>query len=118
MLKIRFLHIVLVALFLNGAVQASPTTDAVGTCLTDNSSGKDRKDLAKWLFVGMSAHPELAAIAKPSVEATENVQRTFAVLVSRLVTEACPNELRTVAKADGANGFTVAFEILGRVGMQ
>lgn len=38
---------------------AGPYTDALGSCLADNTTGKDRKELARWIFVAMSAHPEM-----------------------------------------------------------
>ena len=109
---------ILIALAFQTAALASPSADALGQCFADNTTGKDRKDLAKWLFVGMSAHPEISAIARASAEATEAAQRTVGILFTRLITETCPNEMRAVIKSEGAEGAKFAFESLGKMAMQ
>ena len=117
MFKPRFL-LLLIALGLHPTAQANPTTDALGKCLSDNTTGKERKDLAKWIFVGMSAHPEVGILAQASPQAIELSQRTVGALVTRLIAESCPNEMRAVVKADGTEGIKVSFEHLGRMAMQ
>ena len=100
------------------AAHASPNSDALGQCLSDGTSGKDKKNLAKWIFVGMSAHPELANIAKASIEDIEAAQRTVGILMTRLISETCPDEMRAVVKLEGSEGIKVAFEFLGKMAMQ
>ncbi len=117
MISIRLVFVIL-AILLHSPVQASPNTDALGRCMSDSTTGKDRKDLAKWFFVGMSAHPELGAIAKASAEDTEGVLRVVGTLITRLISEDCPNEMRAVVKAEGTEGIGVAFEFLGKTAMQ
>jgi hypothetical protein len=112
------LSVLLVALLLHLPVHANPTTDALGKCLSDSTTGKDRKDLATWIFVGMSAHPDIGQIAKASPEAIESAQRTAGTIFTRLIAEACPNEMRAVVKSDGNEGIKVSFEFLGRMAMQ
>ena len=113
------LRILLVAaLSLHMTAQANPTTDALGKCLSDSSTGKDRKDLAKWIFVAMSAHPEIGSISRASPESIESIQRTSAALFTRLISEACPSEMRAVIKSDGTEGIKVSFEYLGKMAMQ
>ena len=78
---------------------AQPQADALGACLADNTTGKDRKDLAKWIFLGMAAHPDIKQYAVPTTSAaTEEIARTVAALVTRLLTESCANETRAVAR--------------------
>jgi kynureninase len=112
------LSVLLLALLPHLAVHASPTTDALGRCLSDNTTGKDRKDLATWVFVAMSAHPEIGPIAKASAEAIDVAQRTAGTIFTRLIAEACPNEMRAVVKSDGTEGIKVSFEFLGSMAMQ
>jgi len=106
------------ALLLCGSVQASPSIDELQKCLSDNTTGKDRKDLARWIFVGMSAHPEIGTIAKASPQDTEAVQRTTGQLFTRLIADQCPNQMRAVVQSDGNQGLKIAFEYLGRIAMQ
>lgn len=112
------LIIVLIGLLFAVGVQASPSTDTLAKCLLDNTTGKDRKDLAKWIFVAMSAHPEIGVIAKASPADAEAVQRTMGTLFTRLLAEQCAEPMRAVLRADGSNGVRVAFEYLGSMAMQ
>ena len=43
--------------------QSTPAGDALGRCLADNTTGRGRKDLARWVFVSMAAHPEIRPLA-------------------------------------------------------
>lgn len=106
------------ALFFNVCAQASPNTDALGKCLSDNTTGKDRKDLARWIFVGMSAHPELGTVAKASPQNIEAAQRTMGSLFTRLIADQCSQQMNAVVQSDGSEGIKVAFEYLGRMAMQ
>ncbi len=108
----------LVTLLLSAAVQASPASDALGKCFSDNTTGKDRKDLAKWIFAGMSAHPDIGTIAKASPQDIEAAQRTMGILFTRLIADACPNQMKTVLQSDGSEDIRIAFEHLGKMAMQ
>lgn len=97
---------------------AAPASEELGRCLADNTSGKDRKDLAKWIFVGMSAHPDMRAIAVVDPKSVEASQRKVAELVTRLIGTSCTSEMRAVVKTEGANGARAGFEHLGKMAMQ
>ena len=49
----------------SGATYA--TDEALSRCLADNTSGRDRKDLARWVFFAMAAHPEIKQYTVPTV---------------------------------------------------
>ena len=101
----------------------SPTTpamlDALKGCLADNTSGRDRKDLAKWIFIAMAAHPEMKQHAGPSAGAAGvESSRAVAALVTRLLTEKCVKESKAVmATGDGGAAMRLAFEGLGQLAM-
>ncbi len=101
-----------------GAAHAAQPIEEFGRCLADSTTGRDRKDLAKWVFVAMAAHPEIAPLAATTPAITEISQKTMGVLVTRLIAENCPAEMRAAVKAHGSNGIKTAFEILGRMAMQ
>jgi hypothetical protein len=102
------------------AAQANPnpSTDALAKCLSDNTTGKDRKDLARWIFVGMSTHPEIGSVARADAAAITAAQRTVADLVTRLLADACTRETKLVFESEGSRGMGLAFEHLGKVAMQ
>ena len=111
---------IVVALLL--AVSASAhaqSVDALRTCLTDNTSGKDRKDLIKWIFFSMAAHPELKQYAVTNTLAADEGSRRMGALVSRLLTESCAKETKAVmGSGEGSRSMAVAFEGLGKMAMQ
>jgi hypothetical protein len=113
----RFLALC-IALLLSFSTQASPRTEALGRCLADNTTGKDRKDLARWIFIAMSAHPEIGSVAKASVKDGENAQRAAGALFTRLIADQCTKQLNSVMQSEGSDGIKIAFEHLGRMAMQ
>ncbi len=92
--------------------------DALGTCLADQTSGKDRKDLARWVFVGMAGHPEMARYSKVDAKSVEEESRQMGAMVSRLLGESCAKEYKETVKSRGGLGLQAAFETLGRLAMQ
>ncbi|HOL65756.1 MAG TPA: hypothetical protein PLB97_10560 [Accumulibacter sp.] len=108
----------LIAVFFASAIQASPSTDALARCLSDSTSGKDRKDMARWIYLAMSAHPEIGVFGKAGPKEVEDVQRNMGVLFTRLVAEQCAPQMNAVSQSEGMEGFKIAFENLGRLAMQ
>ena len=97
---------------------AGPATDALSTCLADSTTGKDRKELARWVYAGMSAHPEIRNLSKVSPEARDGFDRSIAEILTRLLTENCNAEAAHALKAEGAASFEAAFGSVGRLAMQ
>jgi hypothetical protein len=93
--------------------------DALKSCLAQNTSAKERKDLVKWTFLALAAHPDIKAHASASAERDrEDSSRTVATLVTRLLTEACVDEARAVmASGDGQASMEQAFASLGEMAM-
>lgn len=89
--------------------------DDLGKCLANSTTGRDRKDLARWMFVAMAAHPEIRDLANPSRDVSEEISRAMGVLVTRLLTEDCPKEVQAVTSGEGSQALRRAFETLGRV---
>ncbi|MFC0253243.1 hypothetical protein [Massilia consociata] len=99
------------------AAMASPASDALGNCLKDNTSGKDRKDLARWIFVSMSTHPEIRTMANISESVRTDTDKQMADLFTRLLTVNCAAQTRAAAQQDGPNGMMSSFKSLGEVAM-
>jgi len=112
--------IVAVMLAIPTLAQAQEPIAALKTCVTDNTSGRDRKDLAKWVFFAMAAHPEMKPYADTKIAAAvDESSQKLAALVTRLLTESCVNEVRAVMKTgQGSQALRYAFESLGQLAMQ
>ncbi len=114
---IRALLITLLALVpLLGHADSSAS---LSTCVADNTSGKQRKDLARWVFLSMAAHPELKQFTSTAADdARESTDRSIAELFEVLITEQCADEANATYRELGTPGLQVAFETLGQLAMQ
>lgn len=112
------LAVALACLAVTAPASAGPATDAMTTCLADNSTGKDRKDLARWIFVGIAAHPEIRELSSISQATRERMDQRVADIVTRLLTENCPEQARLALDSEGAAAFEAAFGSVGRLAMQ
>ena len=97
---------------------AGPATDALSACLADNTTGKDRKEMARWVFVGMSAHPEIQSLANVTQADRDAFDQKMAVMVTKLITENCATQVKLAREKEGSNALKDAFEIIGKLAMQ
>jgi hypothetical protein len=94
--------------------------DALQTCLADNTSGRERKELAKWVFFAMAAHPELKQYTgADAAAAADQSSRTMADIVARLLTDSRMSQVKAVMKTGhGDEAVKLAFKSLGELAMQ
>ena len=118
MIKSAVSALALSAVFMPADSIAGPATDALAACVADNTTGKDRKDLAKWVFVAMSAHPEIKPLSKASDAVKESLDKNLATLATKLITESCRAEAHQAFSTEGEKSFEFAFHALGRLAMQ
>ncbi len=97
---------------------ASPATDAASSCLVDHTSGRDRKDLARWFVLAMSAHPEISTMLKVSPDMRDAANRQTGELFTRLIAVDCTAEMKAAIQSDGQAAFKAAFGKLGEVAVQ
>jgi len=116
-LAVLFAFIVGSALTVSSAL-ASPASDELGTCLADNTTGKDRKELARWIFVAMSSHPELHKFINITAQERDEENKKLAAMVTKLMTESCRAQTKIVLEKDGQEGFKSAFAVIGQLAMQ
>ncbi|MGF1686560.1 hypothetical protein L4C36_07670 [Photobacterium japonica] len=115
---------VLVLLLACGLMGALPVTAAgpaslhLGSCVNDNMTGKERKALAKWVFFGMSVHPEMSPYANVAKVEIKKSNQYVAKLITRLLTQDCVNETKVAIKTEGSLAIQAAFEMVGRTAMQ
>lgn len=98
--------------------QAGAYSDQLTTCLTDNTSGKDRKLLAKWVFSAMAAHPEMRSMANIPNETREDTLRAAGAMLTRLLTETCVAQTQAALKNEGGMALETSFAVLGQLAMR
>ena len=112
----KVMVVVLSLTFIASAFANTPS-DKLGTCMIDALNGKERKSLAKWIFLAISAHPEISIYSKATAENIDDSDKFVGALITRLLTVDCPAEL-TVANKSDPMAINKAFELVGRVAMQ
>jgi hypothetical protein len=100
------------------ATAQTPIAD-LSSCLADNTSGKDRKDLAKWVFLAMASHPEIRQYASADAAAgSPDTHKATAALFTRLLADDCARQTQAAVKDGGAVAIQGAFQSLGQLAMQ
>lgn len=104
-------------LILCSSALANSSTDVFSNCLVDALNGKERKNLAKWIFFAIAAHPEINSHSNASSKDIKNSDVYVGKLITRLLTVDCPHELK---KANEFNPLAIqqGFELVGKVAMQ
>lgn len=113
MKKLILSVLVLLGVFSQPAVQATE----LGTCMVDSLNGKERKNLAKWIFFSMAAHPHIGSYSNISEEDLLENDKYVGQLVTRLLTKDCPDILAKMSKSDPLV-VQKSFELVGQVAMQ
>ena len=109
------------SLVFSGPVTAANSAiEATQTCLADSTSGKDRKLMARWIFLAIAVHPEFKSLSTTTPEIQEATSREFADLVMRLMTVDCKAQMQAMIAADSdvTGAMKAAFSHLGQVAMQ
>ena len=109
---------ILGAALVPGPTFAGPASDALGTCMIDFLNGRERKELGKWIFLGMSAHPEISQLTNVTGATRDESDQYIGMLITRLLTEDCKAEAKNAMINESSVALTSAFELVGRVAMQ
>ena len=96
---------------------AGASAETLGTCLVDSLTGKERKQLAKWIYFAIAAHPEIRPYSNIDSGNRESTDKYIGGLMTRLLAENCASELKAAQKADPL-AVERAFELVGKVAMQ
>ena len=96
---------------------ANTAPDPLSECLKDNTSGKDRKDLARWIFASMASHPDLRSLTAVADTTRLDANKQMGALVTRLLTVNCAAQTRLALQLSGGQGMATAFKSLGEVAM-
>jgi hypothetical protein len=116
-MKISHIALSLVLSCVSLSAIAGPVATALGECLADNTTGKERKEMARWAFIAIASHPDMKDISTVSPAAREAADKQTAILVTRLLTEACVVQFKA-AMAERGNALQTSFATLGGVAMR
>ena len=117
MKKYYFCIVIILSLGIAQPAISSTPTNILGTCLIDALNGKERKKLAKWIFLAMAAHPDISVFSNASKKEVDSTDQYLGNLITRLLVEDCPSELKLANDSDPL-AMQNAFELVGQVAMQ
>ena len=95
--------------------ETATSPNQLKVCLADSMTGKDRKDLARWVFTGMAAHPEIANLAHIKPADMSQVDKKMADMFVRLLTVDCKAEAKLALATQKDEAFKEAFGFLGKL---
>lgn len=98
------------------SASAVPTADALTSCITDNTTGKERKEMVKFIFMALASHPEIKEISKITESDREKTYQAFANTLTRLLTQNCAEETRNSLKTGSKEDLQSAFRAFGQLG--
>lgn len=98
------------------ALAESPTS-VFASCMVDALNGKERKNLAKWIFFSIAAHPDIKSYSTASPKDIKESDKFVGKLITRLLVVDCQNELKKANKSDPL-AVQKGFELVGKVAMQ
>lgn len=106
------------ALVVTTPALAGPYADAIGQCFANSTTGKDRIELARWVFSSMALHPDVVSSSGITPQKREAINQSTGMLFNRLLAEDCTNEVKAAFKFEGQGALKSAFESLGKLAMQ
>lgn len=98
-------------------VIADSSTNELANCLVDNLNGKERRNLAIWIFLSMAAHPEIKSYSNVNKKDVKESDEFVGKLITRLLTVDCSHSLKKAHSSDPL-AMQKAFELVGKVAMQ
>lgn len=112
------LSMLLLALGTSTPSLAGPYADAIGQCFANSTTGKDRIELARWVFASMALHPDVVSSSAITPQNREAINQSTGALFNRLLAESCSKEVKDAFKFEGQTALKTAFESLGKLAMQ
>ena len=94
---------------------AGPYADEMAKCLVRSTTDADRNFLVKWMFAAAALHPAVKSIAAISDTQRDELNRSTAKMLERLVTESCKVEMTDAIKYEGTGTIQTSFQVLGQV---
>jgi hypothetical protein len=84
-----------------GSALAGSYVDEMSRCLVRSTSDADRTLLVKWMFAAAAVHPAVKSITSISDAQRDELNKSAAKLLERLITESCKSEMRKALTYEG-----------------
>ena len=94
------------------------TEQTLSECIISHVTGQDKTHFIQWLIVMYAQHPAGKDLVKSEKNAVEEVNKKYAQLFVRLVTEDCKPQVQAAIKRQGSSALYSPFRILGEVSGQ
>jgi hypothetical protein len=94
---------------------AGPYTDDLGKCLVAATTTSDRVALARWMFIGFSAHPDVAPISAVKPGDIDKANAEIGGLFMKLLTDSCREKTKIALRFEGPAAIQLGFQTLGQV---
>ena len=102
-------------LFSPGVAAAGPYADDLAKCLVRSTTDQEKAALVKWMFVGMSLHPDVRGITSVTADQRTEMSRATGKMFERLLTENCRAATQEAVRYEGPDVFRSSFAVLGQV---
>lgn len=104
----------------SGAQSSGPTAEqaALSQCVVMRTTGADRVLTAQWMFAAIARSPQIADLAAVTDQTKIELDKAFALLLTRIVTKDCFEQMRPLAAQDFEDAFELVGGALGKVAMQ
>ena len=91
---------------------------SLGICMVDSMTGKERKQIAQWLFFSIAVHPDMKEFSRVTENAQKKADEFVGKLFTRLLTENCPAQAKQAMKERTSAAMGDAFGLVGKMAMQ
>lgn len=115
---IAIVNVIISLSFIASPALAGQATEDLSTCLVDNTTGKDKKLLAKWIFTVMASHPDIKPLSNINQEKKEELDKSMANLFTKLITKNCLSQTQLTLEKEGTEGLKNSFSVFGKLAMQ
>ncbi|EKO3420442.1 hypothetical protein KW497_05295 [Vibrio fluvialis] len=95
--------------------QESNSVGKLQSCLTDSMNGRERKELAKWVFFAMASHYEIKSYANVTAGDKDQSSQYMGKLVTRLLAQDCYEQTKLAYSEYGPAAIQQAFSVVGEV---
>lgn len=99
-------------------VHAEGSLQSLSRCISDSTTGGERKDFARWIYVAISKHPELETLSNVPKDEADKARKNTANIFIDLLRERCHSEAQSAYSEHGQKVYRVTGEVLGRLAMQ
>ncbi|HEY9885745.1 MAG TPA: hypothetical protein V6C96_00650 [Vampirovibrionales bacterium] len=90
-------------------------TKSLTECIIGHISQEDKTNFIQWLVVMYAQHPSAEGFVITEKDALNKVNKKYADMFMRLVTEDCKEEVKIAIKKQGANALYSPFRVFGEL---